>query len=135
MAILTTDAAIDAAIERGERWSKLFPTVNAIAVEYLIDTDQIVVTYENGIEVRFPRSSTIRELADATPEQIARVEVADGVGLRWEEFDLDYYLPNMVECLGQSCGIMFELSRAQRGAKKSLPRKAGRAKGRPKNAL
>jgi hypothetical protein len=58
------------------------------------------VTYENGIELRFPRSSTIRELADATPEQISRVEV-DGDGLRWEEFDLDYYLPNIVECLGQ----------------------------------
>jgi hypothetical protein len=128
-----TDAEIDAAIERGERWSELFPTVDAIAAKYLVDTDQIVVTYENGIEVRFPRSSTIRELADASPEQIARVEVTHGVGLRWDEFDLDYYLPNMVECLGQSCGIMFEISRAQRGARRSLPRRAGRrVKGRPK---
>jgi hypothetical protein len=128
-----TDAQIDAEIERSERWHERFPTVDAIGAKYLLDTDQIVVTYENGIEVRFPRSSTIRQLANASPEQIARVEVTHGVGLRWEEFDLDYYLPNMLECLGQSCRIEFELARVQRGARRSLPRTAGRrAKGRPR---
>jgi hypothetical protein len=41
MPVLTTDEEIREAGERSEGWRKLFPTVDAIAAEYLVDTDQI----------------------------------------------------------------------------------------------
>jgi len=134
MAVLTTDEEIREAGERSENE----PLV-AIAqtATYIAATDQIAVIFDNGIEVRFPRAS-IRELADKTPEQIGSVTIAGaGLGLRWEELDLDYYLPNMMDGFAPSCRTAAaefgRLGGSQKSpAKTAAVRANGKKGGRPR---
>ena len=94
----TTDAELDALIEEGRRAPK---TAVALGAKYLADTDQVAVTFDNGFEIRVPRSY-FRQLKDASVEQMSQVEVVDGEGLSWPEFDLDYFVPNILDGFGVS---------------------------------
>jgi hypothetical protein len=130
--ILTTNAEIDAAIKRGKRLPK---TVDAIAARYILETDQIAVSFENGIEVRFPRKS-LRGLENATSAQISNITIDVGNWLLWPDLDVDHYLPQLMDGFASSCRIMAELGR-RGGAKKSpvktaAVRENGKKGGRPR---
>jgi hypothetical protein len=53
---------------------------DVIAANYIAETDQVAVYFDDGIEVRLPRM-TVQGLEHATPDRIANVvaEQADGV--------------------------------------------------------
>ena len=75
--------------------------------------------------------------ADKTPEELSRVTIAGGgEGLRWADFDIDYYIPNMLDGFAPSCRAAAEFGR-RGGAKKSPAKTAavranGKKGGRPK---
>jgi hypothetical protein len=141
MAVLTTDEEIR---ESGERSKGEPPVAIAQTATYIVATDQIAVTFDNGIEVRFPRAS-IRELADKTPEQIGSVMVAGaGLALQWEEFDLACYLPNMMDGFAPSCRTAAaefgrlggsQKSQTKTAAVRANGKKGGRPKKRTRSAI
>lgn len=134
MAVLTTDEEIR---ESGERSKREPPVVIARAANYVVGTDQIAVAFDNGFEVRFPRA-LFHELADKMPEQIGAVTIAGaGLALRWEEFDADYYLPNLMDWFAPSCRTAASEFGRRGGSIKSLAKTAavranGKKGGRPK---
>jgi len=61
----------------------------AVAARYDRESDRIVVILQNGWEFGF-KPWLAQGLEDATPEQLAKVEILPrGVALHWEELDAD----------------------------------------------
>jgi hypothetical protein len=57
--------------------------------------DQIVVTMESGVEIRFPVAGNPR-LSGGTPEQLNKIEVSP-FGLHWPELDEDLSFRGLLE--------------------------------------
>jgi hypothetical protein len=82
-----TDEQIFAAQERGRIFRETHP--HAKAARYDPKADRLIVELESGATFAFP-PRLVQGLQDATPEQIAEVEVIGaGYGLHWEGLDLD----------------------------------------------
>jgi len=89
-----TDAAIDAALERGRLARMLEP--RAQAVRYDLSSGRIIVDLTNGCVFAFP-PHIAEGLADASPAQLAEVEIlGQGYGLHWEKLDVDLSLPGLM---------------------------------------
>jgi hypothetical protein len=101
----TNDAEIDAAIKRGKRFPK---SVDAIAAAYLPPSDQIAVSFENGLEIRFPRLR-LDGLENVTDVQLAGIEIHSGrllvwtkiAGRREDEF-VAHYILDLMDKFGPS---------------------------------
>jgi hypothetical protein len=135
----TSDAEIDAAIKRGKRFPK---NVDAIAAAYLPPSDQIAVSFENGIEIRFPRLQ-LDGLENATDVQLSDIEINAGRLLVWtkiagrrEDEVVAHYIPDLMDRFGPSGRVMTEIGRL--GGSKTSPAKAaavranGKKGGRPR---
>jgi hypothetical protein len=134
MPILTTDEEIR---ESGRRAASEPDYACPVSAAYIAESDQIAVIFDNGIEVRFPRSS-MPLLRDKTAIEVADVTIL-GDGLRWEAFDIDYSIPNMMDGFAPSCHAAAEFGR-RGGAKKSPAKTAavranGKKGGRPKKRV
>jgi len=94
MAELTRET-IKAANERGRIIRETQP--HAASARYDTKTDRVIVDLTNGATFAFP-PRLVEGLHDATPAEIAEVEVIDrGFGLHWEALDLDYtVVPGLV---------------------------------------
>jgi Protein of unknown function (DUF2442) len=122
------------AAEEAERIANLTEP-RATAAFYDPATGRIVVELKLGSAFAFP-PALLHELADLTPEELARVEVdASEEALSWEEFDIDISVPGiLVAILGDSMLKAF----ASRGGSSTSERKAaaaranGRKGGRPR---
>lgn len=107
----------------------------AKAASYDPVTGRIVVELKLGSAFAFP-PTLLDELANLTPDQLARVEVdVSGEALSWEEFDIDISVPGiLVAILGDAMLKAF----ASRGGSSTSERKAaaarenGRKGGRPR---
>src|SRR5690606_13365070 len=89
-----TDEQIEAANERGRICRETHP--HAAAARYDAKADRGVVELLNGATFTFP-PRLVQALHDATPAQIAEVEVLGaGYGLHWESLDLDYSVPGLM---------------------------------------
>jgi hypothetical protein len=132
--IVTTDAEIDAAIEQANRYDLYRP--KAIAAAYRAKEDVVVVKFSTGVELSIPRM-LLQGLEDATPSQLAEVEIVDvQSGLHWESLDVDHYIPAMLDGIFGTRAWMSELGKAggasRSDAKSSAARENGRKGGRPR---
>jgi hypothetical protein len=135
--ILTTDAEMKDAIKRGKRLPK---SIGATAATYLPTTDQVSVSFENGIEIRFPRKA-LAGLENGTEEQLSHIEIDAGRLLVWTKFEdeVAHYIPDLMDQFGPSGRIMAEIGRIggskTSSAKTAAVRANGKKGGRPRRAV
>jgi hypothetical protein len=132
--VVTTDAEIDAALEQV---AKLDSGTMVVQAAYNKPLDLIVLHLQNGRRAVFPRED-LQWLRDAPASKLAKVEVLGGVGLRWEELDVDLYVPALLKGILGSQRWMAELGRkggeAKSAKKAEAARKNGARGGRPRRA-
>lgn len=135
-----TDAELDQeiaeAIERGRIADATEP--RAQEAYYDRESGRVVIELRDGCMFAFP-PEIAQGLQDATPDQLARVEVwGNGYALHWEELDADFTVAGLLAGRFGSRVWMQELGR--RGgssiseAKATAARANGRKGGRPPNA-
>jgi Protein of unknown function (DUF2442) len=110
----------------------------AIKAWYADDTDRIFIELNTEIIMSFP-SQRLQGLEDATPRQLAEVEITpSGYGLHWESLDIDLGVPELVAGLFGSKTWMSELGRqggkSKSAAKAQASRDNGKSGGRPRKA-
>ncbi|AMK16661.1 MULTISPECIES: DUF2442 domain-containing protein [Sphingobium] len=126
-----SDAAIDAALERGMLARELEP--RAATAHYDAASDRVVVDLTNGCTFAFPPRLG-QGLENATADQIASVEVSpSGYGLHWEQLDTDLSIPGLMAGLFGTRAHMARLAgRARSPAKAAAARANGAKGGRPR---
>lgn len=134
--VLTSDAEIGAAIARANAAEGERP--RAIAADYRLADDMVVITLATGVQVAVPRM-LLQGLRDATPGQLAKVEIeGPGTGLHWPLLDVDHYIPAVLEGVFGTRRWMSEIGRrggmARSAAKAAAARINGRKGGRPRRA-
>jgi hypothetical protein len=127
-------ATIDRARVTGQTLDETEP--RAIKAWYAADTDRIFIELNTEIIMGFP-SQRLQGLEDATPRQLAEVEVTpSGYGLHWESLDVDLGVPELVAGLFGSKAWMSELGRqggkSKSAAKAQASKENGKSGGRPR---
>jgi hypothetical protein len=127
-------AAIDRARIAGKILDETEP--KAIKAWYAADTDRIFIELNTEIIMGFP-SQRLQGLEDATPRQLAEVEITpSGYGLHWESLDVDLGVPELVAGLFGSKAWMSELGRqggkSKSAAKAQASKENGKSGGRPR---
>lgn len=127
-----TDAAIDAALERGRAAHANEP--RAAAARYDRASGRVIVDLENGCTFAFP-PRLAQGLEAASDDQLAAVEIfGQGYGLHWEELDVDLSLPGLMAGIfgtkawmarraGQTTSVAKAAAARANGAKGGRPRK------------
>ena len=89
-----TAAEFAAARERGRLYRATQP--HAVSARYDAKSDRIVVELDSGATFTFsPR--LVEGLTEATADELADIELlGDGFGLHWEQLDVDYTVPGLV---------------------------------------
>lgn len=126
-----TDAAIDAALERGRAAHANEP--RAAAARYDRPSGRVIVDLENGCTFAFP-PRLAQGLEGASDDQLAAVEILGrGYGLHWEELDVDLSLPGlMAGIFGTKAWMAGHAGRATSPAKAAAARANGAKGGRPR---
>lgn len=126
-----TDAAIDAALERGRAAHASEP--RAAAARYDRRSGRVIVDLENGCTFAFP-PRLAQGLEGASDDQLATVEVlGKGYGLHWEELDVDLSLPGlMAGIFGTKAWMARRAGQATSTAKAAASRANGAKGGRPR---
>jgi hypothetical protein len=92
---LTTDADIDAALER----ARLDPEPDrprAVSGEYDSRLDLIILHLDNGLRLVIPREN-LQGLENATEDQVSQIEIFGGYDIAWPKLDLDHFLPALLD--------------------------------------
>ena len=126
-----TDAQIAAANERGRIIAQTQP--HAKSARYDARADRVIVDLTSGATFAFP-PHLVQGMADATPAQIAEVEVVGaGYGLHWETLDLDYTVPGLINgVFGTAKWMAAQAGRGTSAAKAAAARANGAKGGRPR---
>jgi hypothetical protein len=126
-----TDAAIDAALERGRAAHANEP--RAAAARYDRPSCRVIIDLENGCTFAFP-PRLAQGLEAASDDQLAAVEIlGQGYGLHWEELDVDLSLPGlMAGIFGTKAWMAGHAGRATSPAKAAAARANGAKGGRPR---
>ena len=90
---LTTEADIDAALERSKQFDKV---PRALSATYDPELDVIVLKLSNNRRLIVPREELVG-LENATPTQLAEIDIYAGLSLAWPQLDVDHYLPYILE--------------------------------------
>ncbi len=88
-----TDKDIDAALEDART---LPPQPSALSAEYNPTLDVIVIRLNTGRRLVLPRED-LQGLRDATPEQIADIQIFGPNDICWPQLDLDHNLYSLLE--------------------------------------
>ena len=128
-----TDAAIDAALERGKIARLHEP--RAATASYDRERGRIVVELTNGCTFAFP-PHLAQGLEDATADQLAPVEILGaGYGLHWEALDVDLTVPDLLAgLLGTKSYMARHAGQASSPAKAAAARANGTKGGRPRKS-
>lgn len=128
-----TDAAIDAALERGRIARASEPC--ATAARYDRASGRTIVDLENGCSFAFP-PHLAQGFDGASGDQLAAVELLGrGYGLHWEELDVDVSLPElMAGLLGTKTWMARRAGQATSAAKAAAARADGAKGDRPRKS-
>lgn len=135
------EKAIKEQIAQAKERTRIADTIELRAVEVYYDQGsyRVVVILSNDTDFRFSPSS-VQELAGASPDEIAQVEVSpSGRTLRWKKLDADLSLPGLMMGIFGTKMWMAHLGRE--GGQATSPVKAAAARlnglkgGRPKKAV
>lgn len=126
-----TDAQIEAANERGRIAQASEP--RAVSARYDAKAGRIVVELTSGATFAFP-PALVQGLCDATPEQLADIEVSPiGYGLHWPQLDEDYSVPGLMNgVFGTAKWMAAKAGRTTSAAKAAAARANGAKGGRPR---
>lgn len=126
-----TDAAIDAALERGHAAHASEP--RAAAARYDRASGRVIVDLENGCTFAFP-PRLAQGLEAASDDQLAAIEILGrGYGLHWEELDVDLSLPGlMAGIFGTKAWMARRAGQTTSAAKAAAARANGAKGGRPR---
>jgi hypothetical protein len=105
----TTDEELDALLER----ARLDPEPDdpsAISAEYIRSLDLVIVKISDGSRLTIPREQ-LQGLENATPEQLAHIEIFGTTDIAWPDLDVDHYLPHLMG--GQYSSEKWKQSRKQ----------------------
>lgn len=128
-----SDQDADAASERGRTALQSQP--RAVAVRYDAKADRIIVDLTSGATFAFP-PRLAQGLCDATPEQLAEVEVLGaGFGLHWETLDMDFTVAGLMNgVFGTAKWMAARAGSATSKKKAAASRENGKKGGRPRKA-
>ena len=128
-----TDAAIDAALERGRLAHASEP--RAAAARYDRAAGRIIVDLENGCTFAFP-PRLAQGLERASDDQLSAVEIlGKGHGLHWEALDVDLSLQGlMAGIFGTKSWMARRAGQATSAAKAAAARANGAKGGRPRKS-
>jgi hypothetical protein len=125
-----TDEEIAAGQARGQERAKREP--RALSVAYDADRDRIELELDTGFALAIPRSE-LEGLADATPEQLANVQIlGPGVAIAWDDPDVGFTVDGLWNQLYGTKSWMSELGRRTSERKAAAARANGAKGGRPK---
>lgn len=91
--ILTTDEEIDAAIAAA---ADLPDEPAALSAEYIHSLDLVLIKIDDGSRLSIPREQ-LQGLENATPDQLANIQIFGGNDIAWPDLDVDHYLPYLLE--------------------------------------
>jgi hypothetical protein len=128
-----THEEYEAALERGRIADATEP--RAKSARYDGKSGRVIVELKNGCTFAFP-VALVQHLRDATPEQLAEVEVLGrGYGLHWETLDVDFSVPGLMAGIFGTRKYMAQLAGQATSPKKAAAaRENGRKGGRPRKA-
>ena len=108
---------------------------HAKSARYDRKSDRIVVELESGATFAFP-PRLVEGLTEATSDELADIELlGDGYGLHWEQLDVDYTVPGLVNgVFGTARWMAARAGRATSPAKAEAARTNGAKGGRPRKA-
>ena len=112
---------------------------HAVAARYDSRGGRLVIELHNGVQIATP-VSLIEGLANATPADLAAVEITSGgLGLHWPRLDADVHVHSVMQGLFGSPKWMAALLGAQGGRattaiKRLAARRNGAKGGRPRKA-
>lgn len=134
---ILTDAEVEEILARAQRGPDPSDEIEPRAVKAWYDAERGLVMAElkNGFVIGFPPpKQRYWGLADATPAQLAEVEVIDGgYALHWEELDADIAVPGLLlHLLNVKAWYARWLGGAKSEAKAAAARENGKKGGRPR---
>lgn len=130
--VVTSDAEIDAAIARG----RLHEMPRAVQASYDHAADEVLVQFENGVRMAFPRR-LLQGLETASPDELGEVVIAGpGTGLYWPNLDIGHYVRGLVDGVFGTRKWMQQLGKrggaVKTSAKSAAARENGKKGGRPR---
>ncbi len=124
--VITTDAEIDAALERAKL---LDDEPLARTVEYVPRHKILIVGLSNGRRLTIPIED-IQGLSKATTKQLQKHELLGrGTGIYFPEIDAPVYVPGLIEGIYGTRSWMAQLGVKGGSAKTTAKRRASRANG------
>jgi len=126
--VVTTDAQIDAAIQRA---ATIADEPRVLSVEYRPGRglDLLILQMSDGHRCVLPRED-LQGLQGATSEQIATVEIlGNGTGLRWPSLDVDLYVPALLRGIYGTRQWMAQIGRSGGSTTSTAKRKSSRLNG------
>jgi hypothetical protein len=93
--VITTDAEIDAALERARAYEKVAQRV--VRAFYSNATASFRLVFDNGVTYTIPRH-LLQGLGEAGEEELKQIQIlGDGTGLLWPLLDVAHYVPKMLQ--------------------------------------
>lgn len=127
-----------AQIEKLRADSKKAAEGKPVATNVYFDADsrEVVVEFNNRAKFIFPAEKG-QGLQNATDQQLANIKIfPSGMGLRWEDLDVDLSIPHLMEGIFGSKLWMKSMTakggRSTSEAKRSASRRNGKKGGRPR---
>ena len=90
---LTTEEDIDRALEDAKSRPH---RLRALSAEYKPDLNVLILHVDNGRRLVIPREE-IQALQNATPSQLAEIEILAGTNIGFPQIDVNLYFPYLLE--------------------------------------
>lgn len=125
-----SQAEIDRANAAGQAYCEAHPM--AKAVRYDRSSERVIVDLDNGCTFAFP-PHLVQGLQEATPDQLSQVYTASGIGLHWDDLDVDIRVSGLMSGIfGTAKWMASRAGQSTSPAKAAAARENGKKGGRPR---